>query len=122
MKKLVLFLILFLLTFTFTSCGGGEVPETPEIPEHPGTTETPDEPEVPSCEHDYVEIARTEAMPLSDGVVISECTLCKEQKRDVHTPMTRKLKLLAIGNSFSNDALGYLWDICHEAGIGRAHV
>ena len=128
MKKLLLFLILVLLAFSLVACGG-ETPETPDTPEIPGgeTPDTPEEPDEPSCEHEFVEIARTEARALQDGVIISKCNLCNEEKTEVHTPMTRELKILAIGNSFSNDATGYLWDICHSAGvekliIGHAYV
>ena len=117
MRKILLLLVILAFAFAFASCGGGEVPEQPEIPDDPGTTETPDEPETPACKHDYVEIARTEAMPLADGVVISECTLCKEQKSDVHPPMTRKLKILAIGNSHSENAVQDLWNVCSSAGV-----
>ena len=143
MKKLVTIFTLIALAFTLAACDlpwnpgipegpenpGNEVPEDPETPDDGGDEEPeePEEPEKPVCDHNYVEIERTEARPLSNGVIISECTLCKEQSTEIHTPMTRKLKLLAIGNSFSNDALGYLWDICHAAGveelvIGHAYI
>ena len=130
MKKIVSFLTLIAILFTLTACDlpwftntpdgpekpGNDVPVTPEDPGD-GGEELPLEPETPACTHDYVEIGRTEAKPLSDGVIISECTLCKEQTTEVHTPMTRSLKILAIGNSHSENAVAYLWDICNQAGI-----
>ena len=140
MKKLVAIFTLIAIVFTLTACDLPWFTNTPEVPENPenenpetpedpedGGEELPEEPAEPVCDHNYVEIERTEARPLSDGVIISECTLCKEQTTEIHTPMTRSLKLLAIGNSFSNDALGYLWDICHAAGIedlviGHAYI
>ena len=144
MKKILSVLVLIAIVFSLTSCDISFITQFFEQGENSGTitpgpsegdeeTETPDdsqdteEPAAPACDHDYVEIGRTEAKPLADGVIISECSKCKEKKNDVHTPMTRKLKLLAIGNSFSNDALGYLWDICNAAGvedliIGHAYI
>ena len=141
MKKIIALLSLIALVFSLVACelpldflnpeipegSGSDLPENPENPETPEDPEEPEEPAGPVCEHEFVEIGRTEAKPLSDGVIISKCGLCNEEKTDVHTPMTKTLKLLAIGNSFSNDALGYLWDICHDAGvekliIGHAYV
>ena len=144
MKKILSVLVLIAIVFSLTSCdisfitqflgedkdSGGIAPgpsDENEEKEEPDDSQGSQEPETPACDHNYVEIDRTEAKPLSDGVIIYECSHCKGKTTEVHTPMTRKLKLLAIGNSFSNDALGYLWDICNAAGveeliIGHAYI
>ena len=122
MKKLLFLFVLITLAFSLAACelpldflnpgtsdgSGSELPEKPEDSE---------EPAAPVCEHEFVEIGRTEAKPLSDGVIISKCGLCNEEKTEIHTPMTRQLKVLAIGNSFSVDAITYLWNICNNAGV-----
>ena len=120
MKRLILSFVLVLLMLSLVACGG----ETPEGPEIPGDTpgDTPETPDLPACEHEFVEISRTEAMPLKDGVTVSKCSLCDEEKTDVHTPMTKKLKVLAIGNSHSENAVHDLWDVCNSAGMSNVIV
>ena len=120
MKRLILSFVLVLLMLSLVACGG----ETPEGPEIPGDTpgDTPETPDLPACEHEFVEISRTEAMPLKDGVTVSKCSLCNEEKTEVHTPMTKKLKVLAIGNSHSENAVHELWDVCNSAGLSNLVV
>ena len=106
MKKLCLILFLVLFAVLFSSCIG--------IPNDK------------ICEHSYVEIERTEPRPMVDGEVKYACDLCDETKVEV-IPMTRSLKVLAIGNSFSVDAVTYLYDICKTSGlteiiIGNANI
>ena len=101
--------MLLALTIALISCGGSETPGG----------ETPDLPDEPACVHEYVEIERTEPMPLRDGAIKSQCTLCQEEKTDV-IPMTRELKILVIGNSFVDNSLHYLWGICNSAGMENA--
>lgn len=90
-----------ILCSLLVGCGGG------------GET-TPPEPQ--ECQHDYTEISRIDAQPLKDGEAKYKCSLCEETKTEV-IPMTRSLKVLAIGNSFSVDAVTYLWSICNNAGV-----
>ena len=107
MKKLFLVLLLILLAASLVARGdaqnGGDNIE----------------PEAPACVHEYVEVERIEPMPLKDGEAKLACTLCDETKVD-SIPMTRKLKILTIGNSFVGDALHYLWGICNSAGMEDA--
>ena len=131
MKKIIALLSLIALVFSLAACelpldflnpeipegSGSDLPENPENPETPEDPEEPEEPAGPVCEHEFVEIGRTEAKPLSDGVIISKCGLCDEEKTDIHTPMTKKLKVLAIGNSHSENAVADLWDVCASAGL-----
>ena len=96
MKKLFLVLFLIVLVALLVACGdaqnGGENIE----------------PEAPACVHEYVEVERIEPMPLKDGEAKFVCTLCEDTKVDV-IPMTKKIRVLTIGNSFVGDALHYLW-------------
>ena len=69
-----------------------------------------------ACTHDYKEIERTEPLPLKNGEIKYECALCGLGAIQA-IRMTRSLKVLAIGNSFSVDATTYLWGVCHSAGI-----
>ena len=110
MKKILLVLMIILLAFSLIACGG----ETPETPDPTG------------CEHSFVETERVEPRPMVDGSVTSVCSLCDEEKTEV-LPKTRSIKVLAIGNSFSSDAVAYLYDICRSEGmteiiIGNANI
>ena len=66
--------------------------------------------------HFYNAGQRTAPMPLKDGVIKRTCTKCKHVDEEI-LPATKTLKVLAIGNSFSDDATEYLWSICHDAGV-----
>ena len=135
MKKTLL-IILIVAALTLISCSGpcadGHVDadgdmlcdvceakfsgETPADPETPDTPDEPDEPDEPVCEHSYVEIEKIEPLVLKDGATVYKCSLC-EGTYSEPIPMTKSLKVLAIGNSFSVDAVTYLWDICKSAGV-----
>jgi len=71
---------------------------------------------VPGGEHNYVEISRTDALALKDGEIKYQCSLCKNEKTE-NIPATKSLKILAIGNSFTQDSTTHLWGICRDAGI-----
>ena len=113
MKKTPLVLLMLVLCVTLTGCvdawfGGIEQ----------GDDIKPDAEEIP-CDHEYVELERTEPMPLKDGEVKHECSICHEIKVDT-IPMTRELRILTIGNSFGDNSLHYLWGICNSAGMKDA--
>ena len=110
MKKLLFLLTLIFLVFALASC---DLSFDFLNPEAPGNSEDP------TCEHAYVELERIEPMPLRDGAIKSRCSLCQEEKIDA-IPMTRKLKILVIGNSFVDNSLHYLWGICNSAGMQDA--
>lgn len=104
--------ILILATLiSFAACT--EVPEdTDENKENNANNENNDG----SCEHSYKASVTKEAMPLADGVKTFVCDRCAHSYNET-IPMTRSLKVLAIGNSFSSDAVEYLFDMCKEAGV-----
>ena len=72
--------------------------------------------EAANCEHAYMLTERVSAKPLKDGYQTRTCPHCSSQYRET-LPATKTLKVLAIGNSFSQDAVEYLWSICHDAGV-----
>ena len=60
------------------------------------------------CEHQYELRIDTPAKALADGKGTQICTLCNDEY-GVTLPATKTLKVLAVGNSFSVDAMEYLW-------------
>ncbi len=104
MKKLIL---LFLtLVLILSSCGGAGT-ETDEI------TDTT----APKCEHTQTEVLTQEATVLIDGSTKTICSECGEVLSETTLPSSKKLKILAIGNSFSVDATTFLWHILNDAGV-----
>lgn len=82
------------------------------------TATTPEETTAPAvvCTEHQFEVSVIPAGPKTDGKKVSTCSVCGHTETEV-IPATNSIKILAIGNSFSNDATEYLWDICHAAGI-----
>ena len=79
-------------------------------------TKEPGETTKEPCEHTYEESIASPAMPLKDGVKLFTCSKCQDNYTEA-IPMTKSLKILAIGNSFSSDAMEYLWDLCKQGGV-----
>lgn len=69
-----------------------------------------------NCNHQYKLVVNTPAKALQAGSGINVCTVCGDSE-DTVIPATNSLKVLAIGNSFSEDAMAYLWDICKDGGV-----
>ncbi|MBQ9117534.1 MAG: DUF4886 domain-containing protein [Clostridia bacterium] len=68
------------------------------------------------CVHDYVETVEKAATTFEEGLASYACSYCGDSYSAV-LPATKSLKLLAIGNSFSQDALEHLYIVCKDAGI-----
>jgi len=102
MKKIVLLLLTFV--FVLSSCGGDT------------TTNTPDE-TVKLCEHAQTETVTEKALILKDGFTKTVCSECGELLSETVLPASKKLKILAIGNSFSVDATTFLWSILDDLGV-----
>ncbi|MBE6634449.1 MAG: DUF4886 domain-containing protein [Ruminococcaceae bacterium] len=105
-------LLAMILIGSMISC---EKQEQPPVETSLQVTETPTAPVV-TCAHEYGDSITTPAMPLRDGSRTSACTLCGYVNNEV-IPATKTLKILAVGNSFSVDAMEYLWSICRYAGV-----
>lgn len=69
------------------------------------------------CIHKITVTERKDATPLKDGYEITNCEKCFSQERTETLPATKSIKLLAIGNSFSIDALEYFGAILSDAGV-----
>ena len=70
-----------------------------------------------SCDKTISVIERIEATPLRDGYVKTNCTVCYSKEKTEVFYATNSIKLLAIGNSFSIDALEYFYQILADAGV-----
>ncbi len=69
-----------------------------------------------ACTHSYTSKIETPAMPLKEGVKKYTCSMCGDTYNE-SIPATKKIKVLAIGNSFSSDATEYLWNIAKDGGV-----
>ncbi len=69
------------------------------------------------CTHNF---EKTETIPAGyaqDEEIHYTCSLCGTTKIEIGEKGIRSIKILAIGNSFSVDAMTYLWDVFHIAGF-----
>ena len=75
-----------------------------------------------NCAHENLtETVVTPALALKDGEKLVKCSSCGTEKTEV-IPMTKTLKVLCIGNSFTVDPCWHLWGICNDAGIENVVV
>ena len=76
---------------------------------------------VPYCEseddHNIVVTQKVEALALKDGEATYACSRCGKLDHTEVLPATKSLKILAIGNSFTQDSTTHLWGICRDAGV-----
>ena len=69
-----------------------------------------------TCSHSYESSITKHPRVLDEGEKTFTCKLCKHTYTE-KLPKTKTLKVLALGNSFSVDAMEYLWDIANDAGV-----
>ena len=74
-----------------------------------------------SGEHDYEEKSRVEAMALKDGEITYVCSICQDEKKEI-IPATKTVKILSLGNSFTDDSISHLWQICKDGGVENVIV
>ena len=96
-------------TVASTSTSATTTTTTTKKPTTTTTTKAP-------CKHEYTDKVTKEMKPLADGVRTFTCKKCKDSYTEA-IPASKKLKILAIGNSFSSTAVCYLWDMCTAAGM-----
>ncbi len=109
MKKFNRFLaclMLVCIAFTLFSCSSQ--PDQTESNQTEAPTEKPTEItdnnlEMTECEHNYEK----------EGIMKYTCEKCGHEK----TEIPKSVKILAIGNSFSDDATEHLWHIFNDAGV-----
>lgn len=104
MKKLIKIIAISLLVLMLAlfAIGCGE-----EVTTTPATD--------PPCEHVYADEVTREMRPLSDGAITYTCEKCGDSYEEA-IPASKSVKILAIGNSFSVDAMEHLWRICEDGG------
>lgn len=66
--------------------------------------------------HNFLQVSRTEPLALKDGEISYKCSRCNRECYE-KLPATKSLKVLAIGNSFTQDSTTHLWGICRDAGV-----
>ena len=120
MKGKTISIICFLLIFVMiaSSCNSDETVETePTEATEASETVKNDQTELcPSDNHDYVEVSRIDALALKDGEIKYQCSRCKKESVE-KIEATKSLKILALGNSFTDDSTWHLWNICRDAGV-----
>ena len=116
-------LILFLLIFASGACGcdfSGKSVNQSKAPESTESNSDTQQPPIKQClsdeDHDYVAVSRTDALALKDGEITYQCQHCKREYSE-KLPATNSLKILALGNSFTDDSTWHLWNICNDAGV-----
>lgn len=71
----------------------------------------------PTCEHSFTSrIVLEQVTTQTDGKIANVCGVCGGWQEEI-LPAVKSLKILAIGNSFSNNALEYLPILAKELGI-----
>ncbi|MBE6632848.1 MAG: DUF4886 domain-containing protein [Ruminococcaceae bacterium] len=110
--RLFLPFLALLLVFGATGCSKTDPNNAPAI------TPSASEEKAPCTTHAYYVAERINARALADGSVSYVCDACGATDLQI-LPATNSIKILAVGNSFSTDAMEYLWDICKDAGISE---
>ncbi len=139
MKKILALVLAFVMVFCIVSCGDTAETTTTEgttdtttVSSSESTTETTSQSAsqtttessataesttLPAeCRHTYEETILTAADYLKAGEKELKCSLCGDTKKE-EIPAITSIKILAIGNSFSVDAMEYLGDILENAGF-----
>ncbi len=70
----------------------------------------------PACAHSYAETVLSQPTYSQEGEKKMVCSICGHEETEA-IPMVRTIKVLAIGNSFSVDAMEHLYGIFHDAGF-----
>lgn len=144
MKKSTPIIALFLvLVMLFSACNNSQTPEetTPEVSTPKVTTPVEATPEAttptddtvtepsqtvvpldPACEHDFTSrIVLTQVTTEADGEIANVCANCGGWQTETLAAV-KSLKILAIGNSFSDNALKYLPALAKKLGIEEVYV
>ena len=110
-KILVAVLLAIVCMLCLAACGGDAQNTTPG-----STTSGTDATSPSGCAHNYEVMDYTPAMALKEGSRSYVCSICEDAYVET-LPATKTLKVLALGNSFTNDGMTHLWDVCKSAGV-----
>ncbi len=96
----------------------GDTKNEPNAGETEKQTSGSTEPKTESspCEHKYEMSVKENPRALKEGINLHTCKKCGDSYEET-VPATKSVKILAIGNSFSVDAMEYLYDICISGGV-----
>ncbi len=88
-----------------------------EAPATDTTTAAPAGATTAKCETcDYLSNVEKKASTFEEGIMKYTCKVCKNSYTEP-IPATKSIKILAVGNSFSINAMEYLYDICKSGGV-----
>ncbi len=103
LKGILAFALLLCVIFAVFGCNGATDETAPPPPEKTDAPAEEDLTKETDCKHEYE----------LEGIMKYTCAKCGETKTEV----PKSLKILAIGNSFSVDAMEYLWQILDDVGV-----
>ena len=115
MKKILVLIMTALTWMTLSACGGSSVPA--ETTAADTTAAETSAPETTAHTHAYEETIVTPAGIFTEGEKKITCA-CGDSRTE-KIPATKSVKILAIGNSFSVDAMEYLWHILKDGGVEK---
>ena len=108
MKKLFSVMLASILIFTLVACQGDKE----------NSSSLPESEKVSSevCFHKYETEVIEKSTATTKGKAKNTCSLCGKIY-DLELPT--EIKILAVGNSFSEDGMAYLWNVLTDAGVGK---
>ncbi len=111
-KNLIIALVIVLISTTFFACSKN----TNNSPVNASSV-TPENSVAPeNCTHTYTESFDVKPRALDSGIKRFACSICNHSYTQ-SVSATKTLKVLAVGHSFSIDAMEYLYGICKDAGV-----
>lgn len=115
MKRSIFSCVLLLTTAILqVSCGAGGASTTTAMST---TASAPETTTAPTCTHVWELDGKALPTAIKDGSESYVCALCKERRTE-SIPATKSIKILAIGNSFSVDAMeSHLYDVLKGFGV-----
>lgn len=70
----------------------------------------------PPCAHSYASEVTKKSTATVCGTLTYTCELCDDSYTE---KLPTEVKILAVGNSFSDDAMEYLWQVLNDAGVEK---
>lgn len=130
MKRLFVTFLVLALVVCFAGCGGSDAVTSSKNDTssdlHPNTASSVVSSEEPTvdpatCTHEYGEKVTRKPRVLDVGEKTFTCKFCKTSYTE-EIAKTDTVKILAVGNSLTNNATQYLWEIITSAGVPIENV
>lgn len=107
-------------TDTASSSAPSSSQETAADKEEEGSEQKPEEEEeqeeTPPCDHEYTSKVTKKSTATVQGTLTYTCSLCNDSYTE---KLPTEIKILAVGNSFSDDGMEYLWHVLTDAGVEK---